>query len=150
MATKAQPEKRLTGVLTARWDQVSRKVIELAETFPEKELESRPLAAIRTFGEVLRHIAFWNLYVTDSLHGKETDGTNNELSVTTCPTKASILKKLKQSAADVVTELRKHGDSLDVKTEELIVTFLEHTSEHYGQLVVYARLIGVVPPTSRL
>jgi uncharacterized damage-inducible protein DinB len=32
---------------------------------------------------------------------------------------------------------------------EMLVTFIEHNSEHYGQLVVYARLNGIVPPASR-
>jgi hypothetical protein len=35
------------------------------------------------------------------------------------------------------------------KTAAMIITFLEHTSEHYGQLVVYARLNGFVSPASR-
>jgi hypothetical protein len=32
---------------------------------------------------------------------------------------------------------------------DTLVTFIEHAGEHYGQLVVYARLLGIVPPASR-
>ena len=39
---------------------------------------------------------------------------------------------------------------LDAKAAELVMTFVEHTSEHYGQLAVYARLNGIVPPVSRI
>jgi uncharacterized damage-inducible protein DinB len=38
---------------------------------------------------------------------------------------------------------------MDLKTIEMLATFIEHTTEHYGQLVVYARLNGIVPPASR-
>ena len=45
--------------------------------------------------------------------------------------------------------LRAQPVSANGKTLELILTFLEHNSEHYGQLAVYARLMGIVPPASR-
>jgi uncharacterized damage-inducible protein DinB len=149
MTAKARPEEAWSSLLMARWEQVSRKVMELAQAFPEKELESRPLAAVRTFGEVLRHIAFWNLYVADSLRGKAANDTANELPLADYSTKAKILDELKRSSEDVAVALRERPGSPDLKIAELIVTFVEHTSEHYGQLVVYARLIGIVPPTSR-
>ena len=45
--------------------------------------------------------------------------------------------------------LRAQPVSANGKMLELILTFLEHNSEHYGQLAVYARLMGIVPPASR-
>jgi uncharacterized damage-inducible protein DinB len=149
MMPKAQPEEALTSLLIARWEQVSRKVMELAEAVPAKDLESRPVAAVRTFGEVLRHIAFWNLYVADSLRGKPVNDTANELPPADFPTKAKILEELQRSSEDVAAALREHPGSPDLKAAELIITFIEHTSEHYGQMAIYARLIEIVPPTSR-
>jgi uncharacterized damage-inducible protein DinB len=63
--------------------------------------------------------------------------------------KAAVLEALKQSSEDVVRALRDRNGPVDSKAAELLVTFIEHTSEHYGQLVVYARLKGIVPPASR-
>src|SRR6516225_1288613 len=100
MVAKAQPEEALTNLLMMRWEQVSRKVMQLAEAFPAKELESRPSAAVRTCGEVLRHIAFWNLYVADSLRGKQANDTSNELSPADFPTKQKVLEELKKSSDD--------------------------------------------------
>ena len=146
---KAQQQDELTTLLAGRWEQASRKVTELADEFPANQFESRPLAGIRTFGEVLRHIAFWNQYVADSLRGKETNDTTNELPLAGYSTKSSILEELRRGLADVAAALREHEAALDLKAAELVMTFIEHTSEHYGQLVVYGRLKGIVPPASR-
>jgi uncharacterized damage-inducible protein DinB len=145
----AQQEKALTTVLVERWEQASKKVTELAEVFPAAEFESRLLAGVRTFGEVLRHVAFWNQYVADSLRGKEADDTTNELPLAVYSTKASILEVLRRGSEDVAAAMRQRQPWLDMKTTELVMTFVEHTSEHYGQLVIYARLKGIVPPASR-
>jgi uncharacterized damage-inducible protein DinB len=149
MMASSQQQEGVTAVLVGRWEQTSRKVAELAEVVPADQFDSRPLAGVRTFSEVLRHVAFWNQYVTGTLNGKETDDAANELPAVVYATKASILEALKRSSADVAMALREPHRPLDSKTTELIMTFVEHTSEHYGQLVVYARLMGIVPPASR-
>jgi hypothetical protein len=56
---------------------------------------------------------------------------------------------LVRTAQDAATALREQSDTLSPKSAELVVSFLEHTSEHYGQMAVYSRLLGVVPPASR-
>ena len=53
----------------------------------------------------------------------------------TCPTKARTVKTLQESWDDIITTLRKLGNCLDVNPTEFIVTFLEHASEHYSELV---------------
>jgi len=65
-------------------------------------------------------------------------------------TKARIVDALKSSAPEAAAALREHPVELDWNNAAMIVTFLEHTSEHYGQLVVYTRLNGIVPPASRV
>jgi len=46
--------------------------------------------------------------------------------------------------------VREHRGYLSLKSMELVVTFLGHTSEHYGQLAVHGRLMGIFPPASRM
>ncbi len=108
------------------------------------------MSGVRPYGAVLRHVAFWNRYVADSLRGKKVDDTSNELPLAEYSTKASALEALKQSSEAVGSALRDQKTPLDPKAVELIVTFIEHTSEHYGQLVVYSRLMGIVPVASRV
>lgn len=53
------------------------------------------------------------------------------------------------SATEALAALREYRGDLPSKSMELLVTPLEHTSEHYGRLAVYGRLMGIVPPASR-
>ena len=149
MTAGIQEQEALTAVLLGRWEQASRKVVELAEVIPADEFDSRPLAGIRSLSEVLRHVAFWNQYAADSLKGRQADEAANELPPAAYSTKASILEALKRTSADAAMALREHPGAIDLKATELIMTFIEHTSEHYAQLVVYTRLMGIVPPASR-
>ena len=143
------PEKArkdtVSTMLIGRWEQACAKLAALAEAFPEDRFESRPANGVRTGGDVLRHLAFWNRYVADTARGKKADDSANELPKEDYPTKARVLAALEQSAADATAALRE----TDARNTELLVSFLEHTSEHYGQLVIYARLNGIVPPASR-
>jgi uncharacterized damage-inducible protein DinB len=148
MAAKAQ-EESLVKLLAERWEQISRKLAELAQEVPAENFESSPVAGARTVGQVLRHVAFWNQYVADSLRGKSADGTANELPLAEYPKRAKILEVLRRSAEDVAQALRSSQSASNLKTAELVAPFIEHTAEHYGQLVVYCRLMGIVPPASR-
>jgi uncharacterized damage-inducible protein DinB len=144
-----QELKTLEGFLMERWEQATGKMEALAAELPEDRWEWRPCADMRTCGEVLRHVAFWNQYAADSLRGKEANDSLNELPAADYPTKARVLEAVRRSASEVSAALgeRHAGDHL--KTAELILPFLEHASEHYGQLAVYARLLNMVPPASR-
>jgi uncharacterized damage-inducible protein DinB len=149
MSAKPQNEKQLATVLVEKWEQLAKKVAELVEEFPTEKFESQPVAGIRSCGEVVRHVAFWNQYVADTLKGKKGNDSLNELARADYPTKASALAALQQSAEDVSTALRENRGEPNSKTMDLVMSFAEHTAEHYGQLVVYGRLIGIVPPASR-
>ena len=148
MAARAQDEA-LANLLAERWEQISRKIAELAEEVPVEKFESTPIAGARTVGEVLRHVAFWNQYVADSLRGKSANDTANELPLAEYPKKANVLEALRRSAEHVAKALRNSQSAPNLKTAELVVPFVEHTAEHYGQLVACCRLMGIVPPVSR-
>lgn len=149
MSTKAMTEHPMSKVLIERWEQVSRKFADLAQEVPAEKFEWAPVAGLRTCADVVRHVAFWNQYVSASLLGQETNDSANQLSAAEYPTPKKALGALRDSAMGVTAALRRHHAELTPKTLELLVTFVEHTSEHYGQLVVYARLMGIVPPASR-
>ena len=139
---KAQTET----LLTQRWEQASRKLDRLAGALPEDKLEWRPAASVRTAGDVLRHAAFWNQYLADSLRGRPANDSANELPAGEYATKEKVVMALRESSEDVSAALRQSDP--DTATTELVLGFLEHTAEHYGQLVVYSRLLGITPPSA--
>jgi len=149
LTTKAVQKETLSTRLIARWEQAGNKLATLAEEFPAEKYESTPADGVRTFGDVLRHVAFWNQYVAQCARGKKADEASNELPKAEYSAKTRIVDALKRSTADASAALSEHQAGLDAETAEMVVTFIEHTSEHYGQLVVYTRLNGIVPPASR-
>jgi uncharacterized damage-inducible protein DinB len=148
MATKTIRQATVSTKLMVRWEQVCLKLASLAEEFPEAKFDYKPAEGVRTIAGVLRHVAFWNRYVSDSARGKKSDGTANELSKDKFSTKIQIVDVLKRSAADATQALKENSD-FSPEIAEMLVTFIEHNCEHYGQLVVYARLNGIIPPASR-
>ena len=144
---KSDPTPR--DVLLRQWTDIGEKVVKLAEEFPEDKYEFRPVAGVRTFADVLRHLAFWNGFVAKSARGEQADGKLNELPKAEYPTKASIVAVLKRSLAEATALLKNGPATPSPKLTDLWVSFTEHSGEHYGQLVVYYRLNGLVPPASR-
>ena len=145
--TATQPD--VSEKLIGHWEQICRKLEALAEEFPAQKFDSSPVAGTRTVAEVLRHVAFWNNYVADLARGKKADDSANELPRDKFRTKAEIVNALKLSASGATSALRANSSGLSVELADTVVSFIEHNSEHYGQLVSYARLNGIVPPASR-
>ena len=143
------PEPALRDVLLAGWTDTGQKLITLAEEFPEDKYDFRPVPEVRTFADQLRHVAFWNIFVQKTARGEPIDAAQNELSKADYPSKAKIVAALKSTFEDATAELRKESSAPAAKRARLWVTFIEHSGEHYGQLVVYYRLNGIVPPASR-
>lgn len=137
-------------VLATRWNDIGSRIIGLAESFPEESYDFRPVPEVRSFADQLRHVAFWNDYVRDTLRGAEADGEANELPAEAYPTRTEIVPALRESFDEVRAEIMstKRSGAPDEGELDMLVSYTEHAGEHYGQLVVYARLCGVIPPAS--
>jgi uncharacterized damage-inducible protein DinB len=139
----------MNDLLLNRWTEIGDKMTKLAEEFPEDRYDARPVADVRSFAEQLRHVAFWNRYVQKTLRREEADGQANELPASSYPSKSKIVKVLRSTFADVAKEFGAMNGSAGTADADTMISFIEHSGEHYGQLVMYARLNGVVPPASR-
>jgi uncharacterized damage-inducible protein DinB len=148
-AQTAKPDPTVRDVLLRQWTDIGEKVVKLAEEFPEDKYEFRPTAGVRTFADNLRHVAFWNGYVAQSARGEKADAKANELAKAEYATKAKIVAALKSSLAEATAQLKNGPVTPSAKLTDLWVSFTEHSGEHYGQMVVYYRLNGIVPPASR-
>jgi hypothetical protein len=139
----------LTDVLHGQWLDLGRKVAQLGEALPAAAWKKAPADGVRTPLEVFRHLAFWNRWLAASARGGDPDGAANEIPTSEAPGRAEALAAFEKSVGEAAEALASRGTKLDPETAGLYASFLGHTSEHYGQLVVYARLDGVVPPASR-
>jgi uncharacterized damage-inducible protein DinB len=136
-------------VLIARWTEIGDKVVGLAAEFPEERYDFAPAAGVRSFGDQLRHVAFWNAYVGKTLRREEADGAANELPRESFPSKESVVGALRGSFDEVSAALAAGKAAPESADLDSLVSFIQHGGEHYGQLVVYYRLNGLVPPVSR-
>lgn len=135
--------------LLSNWNEVARKVVAVAREFPEDKYDYRPAPEVRTFAQQLLHIAFWNQYVARKARGQSADEKQNELPRAQYKTRAAVVGVVRSSFEDAAAALKSLTDEQAVKMVGLWDGFTEHNGEHYGQLVVYYRLNGIVPPESR-
>jgi uncharacterized damage-inducible protein DinB len=132
------------------------KLTRLAQAIPAEKYTWRPADDTRSFAEVFLHIsaANYNLYkLVGTPPPTGIDLKNLEKSTTD---KAKIAGTLKDSFAHAKQAIRSMSDadldkSMDwfggKNTERGILLFIvRHTAEHLGQLIAYARSIGIVPP----
>ncbi len=121
---------------------VGNKLVTAAEEFPGELYEYKPNEEVRTFGEILLHIARSN----DLIASRIGERPPSDVKQFGYRTKAEAIATLKQSFATVVEAIEKNPDPKGVPAWLYVVN---HGSEHYGNLVVYYRLNGLVPPASR-
>lgn len=142
-----------------QWNDIGRKLIAMAEDFPEDKYEYKPQADSRTFAAGLLHVSASMYYFTDFALGQKPryadDPKRDDLK-----TKAQIVAFVKKSVEDGAAAIKAKGDKglneavndggphLD-RLNDLAYGLIEHSGEHYGQLVVYYRNNGLVPPESR-
>jgi uncharacterized damage-inducible protein DinB len=161
-ATNSKPPAPAEGlaeeVLDA-WNGIGDKLIEMAQDFPEEKYDFKPTPEVRTFAEVLLHLVGTSYIFTDTAQSKPP--RPHDLNRKDYPTKASIVAALKvayQEGTNVIKAKGEKGMSQTVYQDfgnqmahvyDLGYSSAMHASEHYGQLVVYFRLNGIVPPETR-
>jgi len=126
---------------------VNRRLLAMAEDFPAEKYDYRPTKDVRSFGEVIVHAMSGNVYASKAGRGEKVKW--DELDAKNYKGKAEIVSALKKSIADADATLNAVPDEQFAKTLGPWMGVMEHSAEHYGQLVVYYRLNGLVPPESR-
>src|SRR6201996_5908683 len=150
----AEPEVK---VVLDSWNEIGRKLTAIAEDFPEDKYDFKPTPAQRSFAEQLLHAAGSNYYFTDTVMGRKPPAGDPKRDQ--YKTKADIVAFVKKSFAEGAAAIQSKGEKGmmqtvvygDQKARVLDIAYglIEHSGEHYGQLVVYYRLAGLVPPESR-
>jgi uncharacterized damage-inducible protein DinB len=154
----AKPLPSPSQAVLESWNDVGRKLIAMAEDFPEDKYDFKPTPAQRSFAEGLLHAAGANYFFTDPAMGKKTP-PEEDPKRDQYKTKADVVAFVKKSFADGAAAIKTKGDAGmnevvtvghdQTRIGDLAYGLIEHDGEHYGQLVVYYRLAGLVPPESR-
>ncbi|HKF50117.1 MAG TPA: DinB family protein [Terracidiphilus sp.] len=154
-----KPPDSPSKVLLESWNDVGRKLIAMAEDMPEDKYDFKPNPAERSFAEQLLHAAGANYFFINPVKG--IDPPKGDPKRADYKTKAQVADYVKKSFADGAALIQSKGDSglndimIDpfsknqARFSDFAWGFVEHSGEHYGQLVVYYRVAGLVPPESR-
>lgn len=156
VAVPAQAQESYTGTLTRSWQRVARLVVASAEAMPETNYAFKPSADVRTFGELLGHLADEHYMICAGAKGEKNpkEGTAFEK----IASKTEMVKALNESIAycnavynglkDDAKMLQPAPSRRDTAYGSLLMN-VTHDSEHYGNIVTYLRMKGIVPPSSQ-
>jgi uncharacterized damage-inducible protein DinB len=146
-----------TDFVKAQLAQIKDPVIRTAEKVPEDLYAFKPTPEVRSLGQLIAHIADGNFGICGAASGMKPPMSGVEKS-TQGAGKANLQKALAASFAFCESAVASMDDK---KGAETVKTFLgvqarlgvlafnnSHLNEHYGNLVTYMRLKGIVPPTS--
>ena len=157
------PVRSRTEETLAMWNAIGNKLIALAQDFPEDKYDFKVQKDQRTFALNLLHAAALDFVLIRKISGSNLGpdfGEGDNPSRDLFKTKADVVKFVQEAVADGAKVIQQQGDAgLDNTTKffgnrlahnSYIWTFaIEHSAEHYGQLVVYYRANNMVPPDSR-
>jgi uncharacterized damage-inducible protein DinB len=126
-----------------------------AEKMPEENYSFKPAESVRSFGQVLGHVADAQFLFCSSALGEKNPAPNYEKTKTS---KADLIAALKEGFAycdkayDGMTDssgtqmVKLFGNNMT--SFSVLNTNNMHLSEHYGNLVTYLRMKNIVPPSS--
>jgi hypothetical protein len=155
--------------LVRQWNEIGRKLIDMSEDFPENKNDFKVAPSTKTFAERLIHAAASNYNFTNLALGQKPPGEDTEPPSTQFKNKAALVAYVRASFADGAAVIKSKGDKgiLDLVIDpfgfddpqhagqtkirpcDLAENLIEHSGEVYGQLTVYYRLAGMIPPESR-
>lgn len=153
-AKKAAPSLSATADIRAHWRQLSGYVLQSAMDVPEEKYNFKPTPEVRSFGELFAHVAgAQSMFCAMALGEKP-------------PAEDAIKTTAKAGLIDALKESNKYCERAyaqsDAAAAEKIDVFGQqqsklyalmmnatHDGEHYGNLITYLRMNGIVPPSSR-
>lgn len=160
-----RPARSRADEIAEIWNAIGNKLVVMAQDFPEDKYDFKLQKDERTFAQNLLHIAAVDYDLmraaSGSSMGPDFGKNKHNPAREDYKTKADVVKLIQQAVTDGANLLRQQGDAgLDetskmpwgnriVHRSYMWAFAIEHSAEHYGQLVVYYRANNIVPPDSR-
>ena len=157
---KAEAPKPALGpsaALLEEWNDIGRRLTAIAEDMPEDKYDYKPKPEMRSWLSQLAHAANGNYFFINPVLGKPYPQDDPDMSQ--LKTKAQVVAYVKKCFAEGADLIKAQGDAGMAKTynsggqltrfDAMAYDLIAHSNNHYGQIVVYYRLNGLVPPESR-
>jgi uncharacterized damage-inducible protein DinB len=143
-----------TADVRAQWRTTSGYVLQVAMDVPEEKYSFKPTPEVRSFGELFAHVAGSESMFCAMALGEQPPAED----AVTATSKAGLIDALKQSAKNCERAYAQ-SDAAVAGSVNLfgaqrsrlytLIMNANHDGEHYGNLVTYMRMNGMVPPSSR-
>jgi hypothetical protein len=167
-AASPNPAASPSAALLKQWNEIGRKLIAMAEDFPENKYDFKAAPTTGTFAERMIHGAAANYFFTNTALGQKLP-PDQDPPRAQFKDKAAIVAYVKKSFADGAAAIKSKGDKgistlvvdpfaadvpanankEQIRLADLGYGIVEHSGEIYGQLSVYYRVAGMIPPESR-
>jgi uncharacterized damage-inducible protein DinB len=156
LAQKAPAADAAVAAIRSQWEAQAGYLLRAAEQMPDSNYAFRPVATVRSFGQLIGHVAgSQNAMCAMALGDPERAEDEIEKSATT---KAQLVVALRasseycrrayaQSDAAATAEGTVYGEK-QTRIAALAMNAV-HDAEHYGNVVTYFRIKGLVPPSSQ-
>jgi hypothetical protein len=128
--------------LANAWNRAKRLNVASAERMPLEHYGFKPTPEVRSFGEIIGHLANEHYSICSDVKGEANPQKATDFEKAT--TKAALVRALNDSYAYCEGVTPK-----DDKGFANLLVNLTHDNEHYGNLVTYMRMKGIVPPSSQ-
>ncbi len=157
--TGAAPANPVSQAVQNAWNSAKRNLRESAEQMPEAKYGFKPVDTVKSFGEILAHVAGASYDYCSAAKGEAAPFDEDHFEKT-ARTKADIQKAVNdaiaycdavygaltdQTAAALVA---RPGSTRQMPRVQPLIGNIGHTTEHYGNLVTYFRLNAMVPPST--
>ena len=156
----AQTANPISQSIRDEWNGAKGNVQRSATAMPEAKFGFKPVDSVRTFGQILAHVAGANYIFCSAARGEKSPFAEDAFEKT-ATTRAAIVKALEDSikycdTAYAALDDRKAAETIDgafgsgkTARAAALMGNTGHVQEHYGNLVTYMRINGVVPPSSQ-
>jgi len=154
-AQEKPPSDPFSTVNKHSYERTKGILLRAAEKMPEENYSFKPVDTVRTYGQIIGHLADAQYLFCSTASGEKNPGLNIEKTKTS---KADLVAALKDGFAycdKVYDSMTDAGSTQTVsffgnKLSKFAALQLNigHNMEHYGNLVTYMRIKGIVPPTS--
>jgi uncharacterized damage-inducible protein DinB len=152
----AQPQENpYSGFNRVAYARIKDILLRSAEKMPEENYSFKPTEAVRSYGQIIGHVADAQYVFCSRVLGEQNPAPKIEQTKTS---KADLVAALKDSFAYCDRAFDGMSDASGTQTAKLfggdtpkldiLTVNLMHDMEHYGNLVTYMRMKNIVPPTS--